>query len=139
MRRGREAQLVVDHDVDGATGLVALQLAHAEGLRHDALAGEGRVTVDEDRQDRAVVRRVLALVLLGADHALHDRVDGLEVGPLHTAPQVALMLSHAARKGKYTLAFAGEKPSGAMCVALVISATIARRRYASVPPDGNGG
>ena len=57
------------------------------------------------------------VVIASADSRVHKGwrlvgVDGLEVGALHTAPQVGLMLSHAARKGKYTLAFAGEKPSG---------------------------
>jgi hypothetical protein len=47
---GREAHLVVDHDVHGAAGAVALQLGQVQGLGHDALAREGRIAVDEHRQ-----------------------------------------------------------------------------------------
>ena len=76
-RAGREADLVVDDDVDRAAGLVALQLGEVEGLLDDALADEGRVAVDEDRDDRQV--RVSQVLLLGAHDALQDAVGGLQV------------------------------------------------------------
>ena len=76
--RGREPDLVVDHDVDGAADPVALDVAHVERLGHHALAGEGGVAVHEDRQHREGVG-VVDLVLLGPDHALDHRVDRLEV------------------------------------------------------------
>ena len=76
-RAGREADLVVDDDVDRAAGLVALQLGEVEGLLDDALADEGRVAVDEDRNDRQV--RVAQVLLLGAHDALQDAVRGLQV------------------------------------------------------------
>ena len=47
--RGREANLVVDDDVDGAAGPVAAQLGKVEDLGHDALAGEGGVAMEQDR------------------------------------------------------------------------------------------
>ena len=79
-RRGREADLVVDDDVDRAAGAVAAQLGQVERLGDDALAGERRVAVHEQRQDGEVLAGEVEPVLLGADDALEDRVDGLEVG-----------------------------------------------------------
>ena len=39
--RGGEANLVVDHDVDGSANLVAAKLRHVENLEDDSLTGEG--------------------------------------------------------------------------------------------------
>ena len=76
-RAGREADLVVDDDVDRAAGLVALQLGEVEGLLDDALADERRVAVDQDGDDRQV--RVAQVLLLGAHDAFQDAVSGLQV------------------------------------------------------------
>ena len=99
-RRGREADLVVDDDVDRATGAVAAQLALLQRLGHDALAGEGRVTVDEDRQDGEVLAGAVEPVLLGADDALEQRVDRLEVA--RVGREVDLR-RHAALRGELAL------------------------------------
>ena len=80
LRGGGEADLVVDDDVDGAAGAVAAQLRHVERLGDHALAGEGRVAVQGDRQDGEVRAALVDDVLLGADDALDDRVDRLQVG-----------------------------------------------------------
>ena len=77
-RRGGEADLVVDDHVDGAAGAVAAQLGEVQRLRDHALAGEGGVTVHEQRQHRERLALV-EHVLLGAGDALEHRVDGLEV------------------------------------------------------------
>ena len=80
-RARREADLVVDDEVDRAAGAVALQTREAETLRHHALAGEGGVTVDQQRQhQRAFARLAAVLVLFGAHLAQHDGIDDLEVG-----------------------------------------------------------
>ena len=76
---GGEADLVVDDDVDRAAGAVAAQLREVQGLGHDALAGERRVAVHQERQDREVLAGQVEPVLLGAHDALEHRVDGLEV------------------------------------------------------------
>ena len=79
---GREADLVVGDQVQRAAGRVAVEVGQVERLRHDALAREGRVAVDQDRQrDRGVVDAGAerAVGLLGPRPALDDRVDGLEV------------------------------------------------------------
>ena len=79
-RVGREADLVVDDEVDRAAGAVTLEAGQAEAFRHHALAGERRVAVDEQRQHRrALARRAAALVLLGAHLAEHHRIDDLQV------------------------------------------------------------
>ena len=51
-RRGGEAALVVD-DESTVHRRVALDLRQVEGLGDDALTGEGRITMDEDRQPEA--------------------------------------------------------------------------------------
>ena len=74
----RSADLVVDDDVDGATGRNA-QLRQVQRLGDHALAGERRVAVQEQRQDGVLAGEVEP-VLLGPDDALEDGVDRLEVG-----------------------------------------------------------
>ena len=80
---GGEADLVVDDDVDGAASGVAGESGEVERLGDDALPGERRVAVEQDRQRAvAILRRrpgLAALVLGGARHPLHDRVDELEM------------------------------------------------------------
>ncbi len=80
---GGEADLVVGDDVHRAAGAVAAQRLQVERLGHDALAGEGRVAVDEDghRRARVVVRRRRSWrsVWQRAGEALGDGVDLLEV------------------------------------------------------------
>src|SRR6266403_1446686 len=76
-RRG-EADLVVDDDVHRAARAVAVELGEPERLGHHPLAGEGRVAVHEDRHDARVLG-VVQVLLLGAHHALDDRVDRLQV------------------------------------------------------------
>ena len=76
--RRREADLVVDDDVHRAAGAVAVELREPEGLGHHTLAGEGRVAVHEDGHDARVLG-VVQVLLLGAHHALDDRIDCLEM------------------------------------------------------------
>ena len=76
--RGGESDLVVDDDVDRATGAVSLELAHLQGLVDDTLTREGSITMHEDWQDREVVR-VAQSVEFGPADALEDRIDGFEV------------------------------------------------------------
>jgi hypothetical protein len=79
---GGEADLVVDDDVDGAAGAIAGKLREIEGLGDDALAGEGGVAVDEEREDACGAPRVAADALAGAGLALDHGVDDLEVDGL---------------------------------------------------------
>ncbi len=75
---GGEADLVVDHDADGATGAVGTGLRHLEGFHHHTLTGDSCVTVDGDWQN-LVANRVVAAVLTSAYRTLDHRRDDLQV------------------------------------------------------------
>ena len=45
MRGGREANLIVDNDVDRAAGLVPFQIGQSETFGDHALARKGRIAV----------------------------------------------------------------------------------------------
>jgi hypothetical protein len=68
---------VVDDDVNGAAGPVALEAAQSEAFGHHALPGEGGVAMQQHRDHRRAV--VAVMLLLGAHLAQHHRVDRLEV------------------------------------------------------------
>src|SRR5881296_3354815 len=76
--RRREADLVVDDDVHRAARAVAVELGEPERLGHHSLTGESRIAVHEDGHDAGVLG-VVQVLLLGAHHALDDRVDRLEM------------------------------------------------------------
>ncbi len=78
-RHGGEADLVVDDHMHGAAGAVADQLAHRQCLIHQALAGERRVAVHQDRHHRTAPLRVARGVLPRAHLAHHDRVHRLQM------------------------------------------------------------
>ena len=75
-----EANLVVNHDVDGSAGLVAAKLRHVQNFGNNTLAGKGRITVNQDRQHRigGVVDAANAVELCAHD-SLENRVYGFEV------------------------------------------------------------
>ena len=75
---GREADLVVHHDVQRAARRVALEALQVQRLGDDALADERRVAVDEQRH-HAPALGVVAPVLLGAHAAGDDGIHELEV------------------------------------------------------------
>ena len=71
------------------------------------------------------------IVIASSDSRVHKgwrlvSIDGQETG-LVGPPQIATMLSQAARKGKHTLSFAGEKPTGGggIAVAPMVRRTVA--------------
>ncbi len=82
-RIGREPDLIVRDDVDRAAGRVAVEPVKIQRLGHDALAGERRVAVDEDRQHRIRIEgRRPGLGRIGARrarHALEHGIDRLEM------------------------------------------------------------
>ena len=75
---GGEADLVVDDEVHRAAGVEAARLRQLQRLHDDALAGEGRVAMDQHRHD-LVALRVAAALLARAHRALDHRVHDLEV------------------------------------------------------------
>ena len=87
LRRGGETDLVVDDDVDGAADAVSGQIRQVQRLGHHALSGEGRVTVQHQRDHGElrvsggfVAGIALQHVLLGSNQALEDGVDCFEMG-----------------------------------------------------------
>ena len=78
VRSRGEPHLVVDDDVNRATGAVTLQPAHLKRLVDDPLPGECRVPVQQYGHDREVLR-IAQAVELGTYDSLQHRVDGLEV------------------------------------------------------------
>ena len=85
--RGGEAHLVVDDDMHGTARLVGTGLRHLEGFHDHALTGEGRVTVDGNRQ-YAVTLGVFTTVLTGTHGAFHHRRDDLQVRRVERQRQV---------------------------------------------------
>ena len=75
---GGEADLVVDDQMDGAAGGVAVELGHVERFGNNTLAGEGGVAVDQQRND-AFALEVTEAILLGTDNAFDNRIDGFQV------------------------------------------------------------
>ena len=84
---GREADLVVDDDVHRAAGVVAARLRQRQRFHDDALAGEGGVAVDDDRQ-HGVAFGVAAPIEARLHRALDDRIDDLEVRRVERQAQV---------------------------------------------------
>ena len=76
--RDREADLVVDDQVNRAAGVEAARLRQLQRLHHDALACEGRVAVNQDRND-LVALRVVATLLARAHRAFDDRIHDFQV------------------------------------------------------------
>jgi len=75
LRAGREADLVVDDEMDAAAGVVATDAGEAEALPHDALTRKCRVAMDQNRQHLFVLGQIVAVGLLRADLAQHDGID----------------------------------------------------------------
>jgi hypothetical protein len=83
---GGEADLVVDHQVHGAAGVVAPGLRQRQRLHHHALAGKGGVAVHQHRQH--LRRLVAAAVHARLDRAFDHRVDDLQVAGVEGQAQV---------------------------------------------------
>ncbi|CUS43268.1 hypothetical protein MGWOODY_Smn1319 [hydrothermal vent metagenome] len=79
LRARREADLVVDDEVDTAAGIVAADAGEAEAFPHDALAGKRRIPMDQHRQRGLVLLQVAGDRLDRADLAQHDRVLSLKM------------------------------------------------------------
>ncbi len=87
--RGREADLVVDDDVDRTARPVALELGERERLRHDPLPGERRVPMHQHRDD-ALANGVAQAILLRPDHSFDDGIHRLEVAGVRAEREVDL-------------------------------------------------
>ena len=79
-RRGGEADLVVDDEMNGAAGAETFGAAHREAFGHHALTGKGRIAMQQKRQHARPLHRVAQLPLLGARLAQHHGIFRFEVG-----------------------------------------------------------
>ena len=75
---GREADLVVDDDVDRAPDPEPPGLGHIEHLHHHALTGKGGIAMDHDRQ-YPIAGPIPAPILTGTHRAHHHRVDDFQM------------------------------------------------------------
>src|SRR5208282_4807185 len=78
-RRGGEADLIVDDEMNRASGPISLEPGKAEAFRDHALTGKRRVAMDEQRQHFRALDDIVQLVLLGAHLAENDGIDDLEM------------------------------------------------------------
>ena len=98
-RRRREADLVVDDEVNSAAGAITAQAGKIERFRNEALAGERRIAVQQQAHD-LLAFLVAALALFAANLAEHDRVDALKVRRVRRQRQVhRLAVEHPVRRG----------------------------------------
>ncbi len=74
----READLIVDDDVDGAAGPIARQLREVQGFSDQPLPCKSGVAVNQDRDAEPAVA-ILESALLGPHSSLDDRIDGFQV------------------------------------------------------------
>ena len=86
---GREADLVVDDDVNRAAHAEAARLRHLQRLHHHALAGEGRIAMHDERHHLVAVV-VAAPVLAGAHGTGDHRRDDFQVRRIERQRQVHL-------------------------------------------------
>ncbi len=86
---GSEANLVVDHDADGAARAIGAGLRHLEGFHDHALTSDGSVTVDGHRKD-LVADRIATAVLAGAHRTFDHRGNDFQVGWVEGHGQVNL-------------------------------------------------
>ncbi len=89
-RQGGEADLVVDHDVHGSARAVAGQLRHVERFRHHALTSEGRVPMNEQRQNFPAMLGVASDALPRPRLSFDHRIDGFEMAGVGGEPNLYL-------------------------------------------------
>ena len=72
------ADLIIDHQVDGAPGSVTGQLAHVQGFSHDSLSGKGGIAMDQQRKNKVLIIGTQQ-VQPGAGKSLNNRIDRLQM------------------------------------------------------------
>ncbi len=79
LRARGKADLVVDDEMQAAAGIVAAHPGKSEAFPHDALAGKGRIAVDQHGQHLVVPDFIIANRLLRAHLAQHHRIDRFQM------------------------------------------------------------
>ena len=85
--RGREAHLVVDNDAHGTAHFVTAGFGHVQSFLNHALAGDGGVAVDGNRQN-FVAAWLVQTIQTGAYGTDNHRADDLEVRRVKRQRQV---------------------------------------------------
>ncbi|VAQ36090.1 Uncharacterised protein [Klebsiella pneumoniae] len=85
--RGREAHLVVDNDAHGTAHFVTAGFGHVQSFLNHALAGDGGVAVDGNRQN-FVAAWLVQTIQTGAYGTDNHRADNLEVRRVKRQRQV---------------------------------------------------
>ena len=81
-RNGGETDLVIDNQVDRATGAIPFELRKIEHFRDRSLTGECGIAVHQNRQHLLAVNLTAAFAqhaLAGAGFTFHNGVDGFQV------------------------------------------------------------
>src|SRR5262249_17950374 len=86
-RAGGETDLIVDHNVKGATDVVGIQLAQIERFLNDAFAWECCVPVNQQSHSLLAIL-VANTVLLGANAAHRNRINKFEMARVETKGKV---------------------------------------------------
>ena len=82
-----------------------LRPGEAETFGDHALAGEGRVAVDQQRHDLAALDVVVQLILLGAHFAQHDGIDDFEMRRIGGQRQMDVVAIEVAVRGRAQMIF----------------------------------
>ncbi len=90
-RIGREADLVVDDEMDRAAGAMALQAGEAETFGNHTLAGERRIAMNQSGMILLRSDIIVQLILRGAHLAEHDRIDDFEMRRIGSQRQMNMV------------------------------------------------
>ncbi len=90
LRRSREADLVIDDDMDRAAGLVTFELGKIERLRDHTLTAEGGITVDEHGEHLLAFLGIVQLPLPGAGLAFDHGVNRFEMARIRREAEADL-------------------------------------------------
>ena len=76
--QGGVTDLIVDNNMYGAAGAIAIQLGHVQGFHHHSLTGKCGIAVNQQWKNQAPLI-VVHYVLTGPNKALYHRADGFQM------------------------------------------------------------
>ena len=79
LRAGGKADLIVDDEVDTATGVVPTDAGETEAFPDDALSSKGGIAVEQHRQHLFMLAQIVADRLVCTDLSKHHRIHRLKV------------------------------------------------------------
>ena len=75
---GGKAHLIIDHNMNGATGFIGAGLGQLKSLHHHTLTSEGGIAVHQNRHN-LLTSWIIATILTGAARANYHRAGNLQV------------------------------------------------------------